>query len=220
MAVHTFIGKPSDYNDRTAVAERDWRVEYEGCVLQTYERNGYDDSDFYAIVWDEAQSTVKHVMYATTRGWTYANGADVDATPEAIAKAQLAMRESDIHMAMLSEEWDSTVPKKDRRVRVLGTGKNNDRPRRWKGEVIEADTEGVVFWIGVDGYNSTRWNTRHRLGVELDDGRKVFSSQDSFEVTNPEQYRRSEDEIREAMPDPSNITNFHRAVPGYANMVG
>ena len=60
---------------------------YEGAVLSTGERNFRDDSDFYAKVWDETTGTVKTVEYATTRGWTYANSADVDATPEVRAKA-------------------------------------------------------------------------------------------------------------------------------------
>ena len=27
--------------------------EYVGCVMDTYERNGYNDSDWYAVCWDE-----------------------------------------------------------------------------------------------------------------------------------------------------------------------
>lgn len=60
---------------------------YEGCVLDMTERNGYDDSDFYAVVWDEAEGCVKSIMYATTRGPTYSNGANIDATDEVKAKA-------------------------------------------------------------------------------------------------------------------------------------
>lgn len=60
---------------------------YEGVVLSLHERNGYDDSDFYAMVWDEETGRVKSVEYATTRGWTYHNGASVDATDEVRAKA-------------------------------------------------------------------------------------------------------------------------------------
>lgn len=64
------------------------QISYEGCVLETRERNLYDDSDFYALVWDETEQRVKSVEYATTRGWTYPNHADVDATPEVRAKAE------------------------------------------------------------------------------------------------------------------------------------
>jgi hypothetical protein len=52
---------------------------FEGRVVAEYERNGYDDSDFMAVVYDEATCEFRHVMYATTRGWTYANSCVVDA---------------------------------------------------------------------------------------------------------------------------------------------
>lgn len=64
------------------------QISYEGCVLGTGEHNGRDDSDFYAIVWDESEQRVREIQYATTRGWTYPNSAEVDATPEVVAKAE------------------------------------------------------------------------------------------------------------------------------------
>lgn len=60
-----------------------------GCVLGVRERNGYDDSDFYALVWDESKGEAYEIEYATTRGWTYPNGATVDATPEVIEKYRI-----------------------------------------------------------------------------------------------------------------------------------
>lgn len=32
--------------------------DYEGCVLDWYEHNGYDDSDWYAICWNEEKQTI------------------------------------------------------------------------------------------------------------------------------------------------------------------
>jgi hypothetical protein len=55
-------------------------VSFEGRVLGTYERNGYNDSDFYAIVWDGAK--VRHIEYASTRYPSYGDSASVDASPE------------------------------------------------------------------------------------------------------------------------------------------
>lgn len=220
MAVGTFIGNASEWGKAGhRSTPDDYRIEYEGAVLQTFERNGYDDSDFYAIVYDEATDSIKHVCYATTRGWTYANYATVDATPEVLAKAQRAAYEADVRVAQMQDEWNSTTIAKGKQVAVVGTGKNEDRPRRWKGEIIEAGTEGTVFWIGVDSFRSSRWHTSYRLGVELADGRKVFGPDDAFVVVNPEQYLRTEGEIRERLGSPERITNFHRSVPGYLNMV-
>lgn len=60
---------------------------YAGSVLRTGEHNWHDDSDFYAMVWDEETQSVKEVYAGTTRSWAYHDGAHVDATPEARAKA-------------------------------------------------------------------------------------------------------------------------------------
>ena len=49
-----------------------------GLVLGTGEHNFYDDSDFYAVVWDPVKKKTQEVEYATTRAWTYNNHAEVD----------------------------------------------------------------------------------------------------------------------------------------------
>jgi hypothetical protein len=42
-------------------------AEYEGCVLRTYEKNGYEDFDWYAVCWDRSKKAVVDVKYDTTR---------------------------------------------------------------------------------------------------------------------------------------------------------
>ena len=59
---------------------------HEGLVLATGEYNGYDDSDFYALVWNDEKGEPEKIIYATTRGWSYPNGATVDATPDVVQK--------------------------------------------------------------------------------------------------------------------------------------
>ncbi len=56
-----------------------------GTTVYTGERNGYDDSDFYAIFYNAATDRFEESVYASTRGWTYTAGAVVDATPEIYA---------------------------------------------------------------------------------------------------------------------------------------
>ncbi len=65
---------------------------YEGCVLSLGENNGYDDSDFFAVVWDHAKGATDRIIYASTRGWTYDLNASVDATDE--VKALYADRQA------------------------------------------------------------------------------------------------------------------------------
>ena len=58
-----------------------------GLCLKDREMNGYDDSDFYMTVWDEATQAPREIMFASTRGWTYPSyGSSVDASPEVRAK--------------------------------------------------------------------------------------------------------------------------------------
>lgn len=64
---------------------------YTGRVIALREMNGSDDSDFIAIVWTH-EDKLAEITYATTRGWTYANSASVDATPEILAKYDAYLR--------------------------------------------------------------------------------------------------------------------------------
>ena len=90
--------KGPDCDDRCYVSEPLYmRTTHVGKVLSLGERNGYDDSDFYAVVWDDEKNAPEEITYASTRGWTYPNGASVDATPEVVAKHEAwaaAVRES------------------------------------------------------------------------------------------------------------------------------
>lgn len=62
--------------------------EYKGLCLNDYERNGYDDSDFFMEVWNPDAECVETICFATTRGWTYPSmGSRPDATDEVRAAA-------------------------------------------------------------------------------------------------------------------------------------
>ena len=50
--------------------------DYEGCVLDWYEYNGYDDSDWYAICWNEEKQTIDKVLFDTTRCAPYGQAHD------------------------------------------------------------------------------------------------------------------------------------------------
>lgn len=88
MAIRVMV--PADYPG--AVLDEYWtksagheiylRTFAVGCVVEDRERNFRDDSDFYAIYYDEESGTFKEYEYGTTRAWTYPNRAWVDATPE------------------------------------------------------------------------------------------------------------------------------------------
>lgn len=200
-----------DYRDGKCHA---FEEHYVGAVLSEYEHNGYHDSDFYAIVWDAETETVKHVEWGTTR-FPMFNSCAVDATDEVREKAGRYMAESDAKSLVrrsVRESHDVTV--KGRKVSVIGTGKNKVNPRKWKGEVIPAGSVGTVFWVGEDRYRTPRYAHKYghpvayRLGVELEDGRKVFGPDDAFEVDQPEQHALTIDQAREQVGPL--VTHFRR----------
>lgn len=148
-----------------------FEITWTGCVLRLGERNMYDDSDFYAIVWDAPKGAPRQVEYASTRGWTYANGADVDATDEVKAayEAWETARAEDRRMAR--EAYEAALPTVGKTVKVV------------KGRKIPVGTVAEVTWFGEDKYNSTSFLTRYRVGLNLTiDGKRVFTSADNVEV--------------------------------------
>lgn len=112
---------------------------YKGCVLNTYERNGYDDSDFYAVCWDEKAGKVVTILYASTRGWTYPNGATVDATPEIRERAAQAMFDNgiDSHLSFIMES---------EREKAKADIQKNSIVQVFKGRKVPIGVMGKVFW--------------------------------------------------------------------------
>lgn len=152
-------GKPGDDHFRPAQEQservrRYHEISYEGCVLETREQNGYDDSDFYAIVWDEASESVTHVTYATTRGWTYLNGASVDATDENQAKARKALAAKTLPL-ILSDEQGRQNEDAASIVRGDMVFVSNRRARK-----VEFGRSGSVVWVG-----TCRYTGKPRVGV-------------------------------------------------------
>lgn len=216
MAIHTFTGSPHEWNKLPA--ERDeskvtWDVTYEGCVLQTFERNGWDDSDFYAIVWDEAEQCIKDICYATTRGWTYANHAVVDATPEVIAKAQAYLHAGHVRRAHEQNQAQARRPAVGREVRFRPTvnGRNRRCKRAPEGVLPAGDIAYVAgLTEGMSGPQAiVQYQGKHLLYVSID----------AIEVVDPEQYLTDDDVVEARVTAPERITNFHRPVPGYISMV-
>ncbi len=116
---------------------------YVGCVLCTRERNYPDDSDFYAVVWDEEKQTCTEVVYDTTR--SYMTGqAVVDATPEVKAKAGAWLKAWAIKR--LTEEYNR---KAEQVAREIAKG---DQVRVVRGRKVPKGTEGTVFWKGERRY--------------------------------------------------------------------
>ena len=144
----------------------------EGCVISLREMNGYDDSDFYATYYEPESGEFKETLYASTRGWTYPCGAVVDATPEVLEKwrAYCKARNEAYYAKVAAAE--AAKPTKGKTVKVI-------RPVRGKAALKGGET-GKVFWYGEDKFS--RYSKAYRVGVELEEGRKVFISAGAVEV--------------------------------------
>jgi hypothetical protein len=146
-------------------------VSHVGMVISTHERNGYDDSDFYAKVWDANKGSVVEVTYASTRSWTYHNSATVDATDDVLALvATLRAEQAAAHTALVAAAH-AAMPTVGKMVRSTTT----------RGKNVGVTSE--VRWYGVDQYHSNTWNTAYRVGVRVDGQSKLtFLSADKVEV--------------------------------------
>lgn len=171
-----------------------WLIEsHKGLVLSLREMNGYDDSDFYALVWNSEKQITEEIMYASTRGWTYPNSAGVDATPEVLAEWNAVRERGRVAAAAKRAAIEAGTPRPGRLVRVVKAvtkGKS----------VCKVGEMGVVFWYGRDDMKLARrarymspaafgllqsiYDPRefYRAGVKLNDGRKVFLPAMSLEV--------------------------------------
>lgn len=141
---------------------------YQGATIREYERNGYDDSDFYAVVWDEEKQEPRHIQFATTRAWTYACGCIIDATPEVLEKYNAWCKRRDAAWAAYRALKAKYIPGKGKTIRST--------TRRGKA----AGKQGLVTWIDKSPYGgiSARFVT--------DSGEAVFVSTDSIEILDEE----------------------------------
>lgn len=142
--------------------------EYVGCVLDTYEHNGYNESDWYAICWDEEKQELVHIEYDTTRagGGGYAR---IDATEDVILKVYRHYKE------IARKEFDSVWnPAQAKKVRKEDTVRVN------RGRKVKKGTTGKVFWIG-KSFNCYSGRTEERVGIEVDDER-IFVPLEYVEV--------------------------------------
>lgn len=152
---------------------------YEGATLGTREMNGYDDSDFYALVWTGTELT--EMMYATTRGWTYHNGAVADATDEVKQAARRWLAYRDIRAAYERSALDACTVEKGKQVEVTGGQKH-------------LGATGTVFWLG-----QCRYGKGYRVGLRTESGEKLFLAEEHVTVTGAWQHLASLAEIRRSV---------------------
>ncbi len=138
---------------------------HQGLVLELGEYNGYDDSDFYAVVWNWEKNSTERIIYASTRGWTYPNSASVDATPEVIAAYQAYCEKRRAEYEEMKRQEELKRPSVGKTVRVV------------RGRKVPKGTTGKVVWYGEDRYHRGKM----RVGMMVD-GKRVFVDAEYCEV--------------------------------------
>jgi len=137
---------------------------YHGLVIREYERNSYNDSDFYAVVWDEEKQEPRHIQWGTTRAWTYACGCVVDATPEVLEKYNAWCKRANAAWAEYHKQEAKYIPAKGKTIRSTTTrGKA-------KGK------QGLVTWVGQSPYGG------QSIRFVTDSGEALFVSVESAEI--------------------------------------
>ena len=176
---------------------------YVGRVLETYEENGYHDSDFYAVVWDDETESIIHKQYATTRFYSNGYGAKVDATPEVIAKATAERKSRFLKSAIEADEETAKTIAKGKMVEI-------NRGRKNRGVI------GEVFWVGNPEKFSYYAKEHRSVGIKLnnekDDNGKfknvVFAYDYNCDVINYESHLTDTKELEEIATNKANSYSY------------
>jgi len=172
----------------TIVKNNEPEVTFEGAVISTYERNGYHDSDFYAIVYNAEKDLVHSVEYATTRSSTYNNGATVDITDTNLALAEKAAARQAFKRLTFAATIESEQIEVGKTVRFKANFNGRTQPKAKAGEKAQVTTiYENRFTYGSKDYYGDRVPEMIAV-VDLSDGRTIKLATDRFEVVNPGQY--------------------------------
>ena len=176
---------------------------YVGRVLETYEENGYNDSDFYAIVWDDETNSLIHKQFATTRFYSNGYGAKIDATPEIIEKATAERKNRFLKSAIENDEEKAKTITKGKMVEI-------NRGRKNRGII------GEVFWVGNPDKFSYYAKEHRSVGIKLDDERDdngkfkniVFAYDYNCDVINFESHLTDTKELEETATNKANSYSY------------
>ena len=153
---------------------------YYGSVLAITENNGYNDSDFFAIVWDEEDQSVKSISDGTTRFAAPAKYHKADASPEVRAKADNWLRT--VHLPPLAKQ---SLIKQRTSLANLQFG---EQVAIVKGRKYPVGTKGEVFGVYDNqfyrDYSRKGWAIQIKrfdpksknVGIRLSDGSRIFTS--------------------------------------------
>lgn len=188
MLTPTKVGKVLPVMKNTTTTTNDDKTYY-GNVLAVTENNGYSDSDFFAIVWDDEKQCIRKISDGTTRYAAPSIYHRSDASPEVRAKAQQWLL--NVYLPPFAKEL---LIKERTRIQSLQFG---EQVVIYKGRKYPIGTRGEVFGVYDNqffrDYSSSRksWSIQIKrfnpksknVGIRLADGSRIFTSLDNVERT-------------------------------------
>jgi len=114
-----------------------------GCVVAEKTHHwlgGGGDDDYFAVYWDQKENAFPSIMYATTRGWSYANSAYIDA-PDCV---------KDLYRA-----WLDGLGKMETRKRAwLLKEELKDLAKKWRLQLSEIEELVEIYKMGTAEWNA------------------------------------------------------------------
>ena len=143
-----------------------WLYEtHHGLCISDYERNGYNDSDWYMVVWNHEKQAPESIEFASTRGWSYpCYGSRPDATPEVIALYAAYQAEAERKYREERERAEAARPARGKVLKVV------------RGRKVSIGTMGTCFWVG-----DSRWGKR--VGIKDAAGTVHWTAISNVEVS-------------------------------------
>ena len=174
MAIRRMTSKEAYEADPTNIEVVDYpgangplymKTTHVGLVLEKGEHKGYNDSDFYAVVWDAEKKCPTKVEYASTRGWTYPNTATIDAPVEVLKAYETYLHNLRVTRVRKKAEKEARTPRRGKDVKVV------------RGRKTPIGTEGVVIWLG-----ECKFSGKARVGIKTPAGETHFTAGTNVEV--------------------------------------
>lgn len=146
---------------------------HHGLCLVDYERNMYDDSDFYMTVWNPVTKRPSNIMFATTRGWSYpCYNSWVDATPEVRAEYQEYLAYQERRSEVMSRRHER---QNDAEVGRMA-GLNRVQIERLRQAVGRSNWEGVKKLISTNLRSGFRISMRNQIMAWVSNPNPKFAS--------------------------------------------
>lgn len=160
------------------MVEINGNVTYVGCTYGLWERNGYEDSDFYANCVNTQNGTLDCIEYDTTRmgGGGYAV---VDLTPENYALyLHNGGKLNQLKSAIEAETIKACKVLKGKEVVVI------------RGRKVPHGVKGEVFWIKKVNYDryGREWNEEEKIGIKDIEGNVYWTYAKNVEVVDYRRY--------------------------------